>query len=148
MTAYFNLAVSRAEGKDPNSQEATFSSDANELAFAQSHWIHLDHDQLVTASGGVSYQVLADTKLSFDGIFGSGLRDGFANTDSVPPYTQFDFSALQHLEVIDAKGLDLRLTVINVLGIPYELRNGTGIGVFAPQWGPGQGFFLGISRKI
>lgn len=148
VTAYFNLAVSRAEGKDPNSQEATFSSDSSELAFAQSHWIHLDHDQLITASGGVSYQVLADTKLSLDGIFGSGLRDGFANTDSVPPYTQFDFSALQHLEAIDAKGLDLRFTVINVLGIPYELRNGTGIGVFAPQWGPGRGFFLGLSRKI
>lgn len=145
---YFNLAVSRAMGRDPDSQQATFSSDSAELAYAQTHWIFLDHDQLVTASGGVTYQVATDTRLSLDGILGSGLRDGFDNSDNLPVYTQFDFGALQHLNVIDAKGLDLRLTVVNVLGIPYELRNGTGIGVFAPQWGPGRGFFLGLSRKI
>lgn len=145
---YFNLAVSRAMGRDPDSQQATFSSDATELAYAQTHWIFLDHDQLVTASGGVTYQVATDTRLSLDGILGSGLRDGFDNSDNLPVYTQFDFGALQHLNVIDAKGLDLRFTVVNVLGIPYELRNGTGIGVFAPQWGPGRGFFLGLSRKI
>jgi hypothetical protein len=30
----------------------------------------------------------------------------------------------------------------------YELRNGTGIGVFAPQFGPRRGFFLGLAKKL
>jgi hypothetical protein len=30
----------------------------------------------------------------------------------------------------------------------YELRNGTGIGVFAPQFGPRRGFFGGLSQKF
>jgi outer membrane receptor protein involved in Fe transport len=38
--------------------------------------------------------------------------------------------------------------VVNVLDTIYELRNGTGIGVFAPQFGPRRGYFFGISKKI
>jgi hypothetical protein len=30
----------------------------------------------------------------------------------------------------------------------YEIRDGTGIGVFAPQFGPRRGFFVGITQKI
>jgi hypothetical protein len=30
----------------------------------------------------------------------------------------------------------------------YLIRSGTGIGVFAPQYGPRIGFFLGVSKKI
>ncbi|HEY1722989.1 MAG TPA: TonB-dependent receptor [Magnetospirillaceae bacterium] len=147
-TAYLNFAVSRAMGKDPDSQQATFSSDPTELAYAQTHWIHLDHDQLYTASGGVGYQVLPDLRVSADGILGSGLRDGFANTGSLPLYTQLDLGAVYHLAAFDAKGVDLRFSVINVFDEAYEIRDGTGIGVFAPQWGPRRGFYLGVSRKF
>ena len=146
--AYLNFAASRAMGKDPDSQQATFSSDATELTFAQHSWIFLDHDQLYTASGGVTYQLLKDTKVSLDGLFGSGLRIGFANTAHEPLYTQFDLGVQQHLDVIDARGLDLRFSVVNLLNLPYELRNGTGIGVFAPQWGPRRAFYAGIARTF
>jgi hypothetical protein len=28
------------------------------------------------------------------------------------------------------------------------LRDGSGIGVFAPQYGPRRGFFVGVSKKL
>lgn len=147
-TAYLNFAVSRALGKDPISQEATFSSDPAELAYAQGHYIYLDHDQLYTASFGATQQVFKDTKVTMDGILGSGLRSGFDNEDHVSPYVQLNLGVLYHLDAIDDKGLDLRFTVVNVLDTAYEIRSGSGIGVFAPQWGPRRGFFAGISRKF
>jgi hypothetical protein len=30
----------------------------------------------------------------------------------------------------------------------YEIRDGSGVGVGAPQWGERRGFFLGISKKF
>ncbi|HEX4238096.1 MAG TPA: outer membrane beta-barrel protein [Xanthobacteraceae bacterium] len=30
----------------------------------------------------------------------------------------------------------------------YQIRNGTGIGVFSPQYGPRRGYFIGIKKKI
>jgi hypothetical protein len=38
--------------------------------------------------------------------------------------------------------------VVNLFDNIYEIRSGSGIGVFAPQFGPRRGFFLGISKKI
>ncbi len=41
--------------------------------------------------------------------------------------------------------LKFRFDVTNVFDQSYELRNGTGIGVFAPQFGSRRGFFGGMS---
>ena len=30
----------------------------------------------------------------------------------------------------------------------YELRDGSGIGVFAPQFGARRGFYVGLSKKL
>jgi len=30
----------------------------------------------------------------------------------------------------------------------YQIRNGAGIGVFAPQYGPRRGYYFGISQKL
>ena len=32
--------------------------------------------------------------------------------------------------------------------VSYELRTGSGIGVFAPQYGARRGFFVGLSQKL
>jgi hypothetical protein len=40
----------------------------------------------------------------------------------------------------------LRLDVVNVDNI-HEIKDGTGIGVFAPQFGPRRGFFVGVTQK-
>ena len=41
--------------------------------------------------------------------------------------------------------LEFRFDVTNLFDQSYQLRNGTGIGVFAPQFGPRRGFFGGVS---
>ena len=41
---------------------------------------------------------------------------------------------------------ECRLAVTNVLDKINPIRSGTGIGIFAPQYGPRIGFFGGISK--
>ena len=48
----------------------------------------------------------------------------------------------------DGKPVTVRFDVINVFDTVYELRNGTGVGVFAPQYGERRGYFVGISKKL
>ena len=47
-----------------------------------------------------------------------------------------------------ATRVTVRFDVVNLFDHVYELRDGTGIGVFAPQWGPRRGFFIGLSQKF
>jgi len=147
VSAYANFAVSSAMGKDIISSQESFT-DPSELAYISNHWVHLDHDQTYTASAGASYQILRDTRVGLDGVLGSGLRDGFANTGHLPLYAAVNAVATQHLDVGGDKGVDLRFTVINLFNSDYELRNGTGIGVGAPQWGPRIGFLAGLSKAF
>jgi outer membrane receptor protein involved in Fe transport len=145
--AYANLALSRAMGKDVVSGQFNFEPD--ELAYIASNYVHLDHDQTYTASWGVSYQVLEDTKLSMDGLLGSGLRKGFANTEHLPLYTQFNLGATQQLHIPgQSSGPLLRLAIINVFDKVYEIRDGSGIGVGAPQFGPRRGVFVGLTQHF
>jgi outer membrane receptor protein involved in Fe transport len=48
----------------------------------------------------------------------------------------------------DAGTLTARFDVINVLDKRYEIRDGTGVGVGAPQFGPRRGLFFGLSKSI
>jgi outer membrane receptor protein involved in Fe transport len=81
-------------------------------------------------------------------IYGSGLRAGFANTTSVPAYTQFDLGLSHEFILPDWKPFTVRFDVVNLFDHIYELRDGSGIGVFAPQYGPRRGFFVGFSQKF
>ena len=66
-------------------------------------------------------------------IYGSGLRDGDANITTVPPYTQFNVGvAREFLWPLDPKPMTVRFDVINLFDTVYFIRNGSGIGVFAP----------------
>ena len=44
--------------------------------------------------------------------------------------------------------LTVRVDVINVRDQRYEIRDGTGVGVGAPQYGPRRGVFVGVSKSI
>ena len=44
--------------------------------------------------------------------------------------------------------LEARFDVVNVLDKNYVLRDGTGIGVFARQFGPPRGFFGGLKKEF
>ena len=41
---------------------------------------------------------------------------------------------------------DVRLVVINAINSVYELRDGSGIGVEAPQFGPQRAIYAGITK--
>ncbi|CAN7406684.1 TonB-dependent receptor [Caballeronia sp. LjRoot29] len=147
ISAYMNVAFSRAQGKDIDS--AQFNFDADELAFISNHYVFLDHDQRVTASFGGAYQ-LGKTTFTFDGIVGSGLRSGFANTDRLPVYTQVNLGVIHHFNFNDPLigKFDARLLLINAFNRVYELRDGSGIGVGAPQYGPHIAVYAGITKNF
>jgi hypothetical protein len=41
--------------------------------------------------------------------------------------------------------MTVRFDVVNVLDEAYEIRDGTGVGVGAPQWGSRRGFYGGVT---
>jgi outer membrane receptor protein involved in Fe transport len=145
--AYANFAWARQRATQVSSNQYLFGAD--ELAFIANNYIYTDHAQTLTGSGGVSYTWLG-TKVSADVIYGSGLRNGFANTGTVSPYAQVNLG-LSHEFASPEPGLGpliARFDVINALDHVYEIRDGTGIGVFAPQFGPRRGFFAGVTQKF
>jgi outer membrane receptor protein involved in Fe transport len=147
LTAYGNLAFSKALGKDIVTGQ--FNFDPAEIAYIASHWVHLDHDQAVTASAGVSYRFATQTTLGADALFGSGLRNGFANTSHLPSYPQVNASLDQAFDFGGAVGkVEGRLSVLNVFDHVYELRDGTGIGVGAPQYGPRRTLYASVTKSF
>ena len=44
--------------------------------------------------------------------------------------------------------MTVRFDVLNVFDTVYEIRDGSGIGVFAPQFGPRRAFLVGVSQKF
>jgi outer membrane receptor protein involved in Fe transport len=147
-SAYGNFAALVAEGKDITSSQFNFSPD--ELAYISQHYIHLDHEQTYSASAGAAYQ-WGDTKFSGDMIFGSGLRSSLGlvpNGTALPDYTQVNLGAEQKFALPFAEGFKARFDIINVFDEKYEIRDGTGVGVGAPQYGPRRGFFVGLSKTF
>ena len=81
-------------------------------------------------------------------IYGSGLRTGDANIGTESPYAQFNTRLSHEFAHADGKPLTVRFDVVNLFDTIYQIRNGTGIGVFASQYGPRRGYFLGLSKKL
>jgi outer membrane receptor protein involved in Fe transport len=147
LTAYANLAIARAFGK--RIETGQFNFDEDELAYTDANWVHLDHDQATSASAGVSYRWSGAVSSTVDMLYGSGLRNGFANTGHLPGYTQFNTSVQDSLDLGAGLGkLELRLAVLNVFDRVFQLRDGSGIGVGAPQFGPRRTVAVGVSKSF
>jgi outer membrane receptor protein involved in Fe transport len=144
--AYANVAFSRAQGR--RIVTGQFNFDPDEIDAIATNWVHLDHDQAVTASAGASYRFAGRTTLGADALFGSGLRSGFANSAHLPGYTQVNASLAQSFELGGLDRLEARLSVLNVFDRVYELRDGTGIGVGAPQFGPRRTFYASLTKSF
>ena len=143
---YGNVAWARQRATDVVSNQYLFAPD--ELAYIANGYVYTDHAQLLTASAGASY-LWQGTKFSADMIYGSGLRNGFANTTTLPSYTQVNLGVSHDFNIVSAaKPTTLRFDVVNLFDSIYEIRDGSGIGVFAPQYGPRRGFYFGISQKL
>ncbi|MDE2422663.1 MAG: TonB-dependent receptor [Betaproteobacteria bacterium] len=125
-----NFSVSRAQAKNVATGQYNFP--ANELNYIAQNWVYLDHDQRYTLSGSLKYRGQFLT-YALDGLFGSGLRSGFANTQNLPAYATLNGSLSHRFR--DYHNVEARLTVLNLFDRSYLLRDGTGIGVGAPQYG-------------
>lgn len=138
VAAYGNVGWVWARGTGPDSAE--FLWDPDEFRFAKRHWIFLDHDQRITASVGGSY-TWEDWKAGLDVLYGSGLHRGFANTKTVPSYGTLNLSLQRNLRIPKIGAFKVRFDVVNLLDHIYELRDGSGVGVGAPQFGQRRGFY-------
>ncbi|MFT8467199.1 TonB-dependent receptor [Acetobacter syzygii] len=157
LSIYGNFAWSRAIGKKITS--AQFNFDADELNYINNRWVHLDHDQRWTASAGATYTLFRKTRtplrLSATMVYGSGLRadddvNGIPNGLALKPYATVNFSAVQTIHNTFGSAwhgdTQLRLDVINLGDHTYLLRDGSGIGVGAPQYGLRRTILCGVSQ--
>ncbi|MFY9900953.1 MAG: outer membrane beta-barrel protein, partial [Xanthobacteraceae bacterium] len=153
--AYANLAVAQEKATQPVSNQFLFDNATpladlgglTEFQYLSTHWIYTDHNHYVTGSAGLSYK-WNSTTFSTDMIYGSGLRTGDANIDALAPYAQFNVGLARDFDMPDHQPVTVRFDVVNVFDTVYQIRSGTGIGVFAPQYGPRRGYFIGIKKKI
>jgi opacity protein-like surface antigen/outer membrane receptor protein involved in Fe transport len=153
--AYANLAVGQEKATQPVSNQFLFDNTTpltdlgglTRFQYLSTHWIYTDHNQFVTGSAGLAYR-WNGTTFSTNMIYGSGLRAGDANIDAQPPYAQFNVGLAHDFAMVDSGPLTVRFDVVNVFDTVYQIRSGTGIGVFAPQFGPRRGYFIGIKKKI
>jgi outer membrane receptor for ferrienterochelin and colicin len=147
-TTYANVAVSKAQGQNWASAQFLFSP--SDLAYVQNHWIALDHDQRITGSFGASYlwkRSDGSTRVYVDALYGSGLRTTvtFPNDSTVPSYYSVSLGVEEGFKIHGKEHLKARLDIVNITDNIYQLRNGSGVGVNAAQYGQRLGFFGGIS---
>jgi hypothetical protein len=145
LRAYGNVAWGIQKGTHIVSNQFLFGQD--ELDFIASHYIFTDHTQTWTGSAGISY-LWWGTQFSADMIFGSGLRNGDFNSTHLPFYSQVNAGVSHEFVGYTKLPFTLRLDVVNLFDTVYQLRDGSGIGVFAPQFGPRRGVFAGWSQKL
>jgi len=144
--AYANFAFNITRATDPVSNQ--YVLDPATYAYLLTNYHYTDDMQLLTGSAGASYR-WEQTLFSMNMKYGSGLRSGFANVDNQEPYVTFNLGIAHEYQLFPgAKPTTVRFDVVNLLDKIYELRDGSGIGVFAPQYGARRGFYAGISQKL
>ena len=148
LSIFGNFSWVETAAKDINSQQ--FQFDPDEFAFISDHDIHLDHESEFEASAGASYQFTHNDMAYVDVLFGSGLRTGFANTGTEPEHYPVNVG-YQHVfypSGTDKNAVAVRFDVLNVFDENYQLRNGSGLGVEAPQYGQKRTFLVGMTYSF
>lgn len=146
-SGYLNFAIARAKGKNIVSSQSLFAPD--ELAYIADHYIYLDHDQRYSLSGGLTYRWGESDRLSGDVIYGSGLR---STPDGAPPnsgklaaYEVVNVAYVHAWPKLAGGSLEGRIGVRNLFDKTYLLRDGSGVGVGAPQYGERRTIFGALS---
>jgi len=157
-STYANVALSVAQGEGASSAQFLWP-DSAVVNYVNHHWIYLDHDQRITGSFGVAYTWNEpgrwSTRVFADDLYGSGLRkeggvfdaagDTTPNGASVGQYYSLNFGVAERLRLTKKQSLVARLDIVNITDNSYQLRNGTGVGVNAAQYGERRGFFGSLS---
>jgi outer membrane receptor protein involved in Fe transport len=148
ISAYANGSVQKAQGRDIVSSQ--FNFDPADLAYIAQHYIYLDHNQTYTASAGASYAFHDGTHIGASALYGSGLRkDGeVPNGDHVPGYTVVNLTASHDFKLAGLGDLEARVDVANVFDKTYLIRDGSGVGVGAPQYGARRGVYVGLTKSF
>jgi outer membrane receptor protein involved in Fe transport len=146
---YLNVTLQKAQGSNIVSGQSLFGVD--ELAYIARHYIYLDHDQTRTLSGGAHYH-FGDSQLSADFLYGSGLRltpdDGAPNSGTLPHYTTVNTALTHTWKATPVGKVEGRIALMNVFDKAYLLRDGSGVGVGAPQYGPRRSVYVGLSTSF
>jgi outer membrane receptor protein involved in Fe transport len=122
-----------------------------ELAYIHSSYIFLDHDQTWTSSAGAAYTFNRDsefsTRVSCDLLYQSGLR---ASTPTVPNGAELSGYVTSNMSIVQRFGghVTARLDLLNLTDATYQIRNGTGVGVGAPQYGMRRTILAGLTVKF
>ncbi len=138
VTAYANLTVGRNTQQGVATGQFNFPPD--ELAYIGSHSIVLDHQPLYGAAAGASWRLGAYT-IAADGLYSSGLRSGFADTDKLPHVIQVNMSVERSFEVPGVGVLTNRLAALNLFDRVNLIRPADGIGIFQSAYGPRLTFY-------
>ncbi|MCE0496727.1 MAG: TonB-dependent receptor [Methylacidiphilales bacterium] len=155
-SAYANLAVEEGLGEQVNSAQGVLFN-AYDYNYIQNHYIYLDHSQSFTGSAGLIYNITqTETTPYLEMICGSGLRsdtdpgmpDNIPNGASVPAYDSINIGFSQGFKWAGMPNLKVRLDVINVGDQIYQIRSGSGVGVFAPQYGQRRSVFAGVTYSF
>ena len=146
-TAFGNFSWVETMAHDIDSQQ--FEIDNPELNYIKYHNIKLDHEGEFTVSTGASH-ARKDDRVSIDLLYGSGLRAGFANTHQQPSYypVNLGYEHVFHPKTAGGHTVKFRLDITNVFDESYQLRNGSGIGVGAPQYGQRRTFMAGLTYSF
>lgn len=152
---YVNVARGEEKGRNLISSQYFFAPD--ELAYIADHSIFTDHSQRWTASGGASVTVrdgIGTLVPTADFLHGGGLRANdpagiVPNGGKLPSYFTANLGIAQNIDGPGVlKGLSIRFDVTNVFDKVYPLRDGSGVGVGAPQYGARRGFFAGVRKAF
>lgn len=141
----FSWVLTNAHGIDTQQ----FQFDPDELSYIDAHNIKLDHESEYTISAGASYNITRDDLVYIDFLFGSGLRAGFANLSKEPVYYPVNIGYQHIFHLASSRNVvKFRFDVINLFDETYQLRNGSGLGVEAPQYGQRLTFLAGVTYEF
>lgn len=148
-SGYLNFAVGKAKGKNIVSGQSLFAAD--ELAYIADHYIYLDHDQRYSLAGGLTYR-FGTSRVSADVIYGSGLRttpDGAPpNSGKLPGYATMNLAFVHSWKESPVGNLEGRVGITNLFDKTYLLRDGSGVGVGAPQHGERRTWFAAVTHAF
>jgi outer membrane receptor protein involved in Fe transport len=133
LSLYANLTIGRNMQKGVATGQ--FNFDPDELAYINRHYIVLDHQPLYGASGGATYR-WGPYSFSFDTLYSSGLRGGFADLWSLPHVTQVNLSGQRSFQIPRIGEITNRITLLNIFDRTNLIRPPEGIGIFQAAYGP------------
>ncbi|MFT8521012.1 MAG: TonB-dependent receptor [Gluconobacter oxydans] len=141
-----NFSYVKTSARDINSAQYQF--DPAKLAYIRNHAIQLDHQGEFTATAGASWTTKHDMAYA-DFVYGYGLRSGFANLEKEPQYDVFNIG-YQHsfTKVPFGHDIKVRADIVNLFDKRYQLRDGSGVGIYQAQYGQRRGTFFAVVSEF